>query len=325
MGLPVYARWAAVVLASLAPLAAASQPPAARLASVTIENDFFAGYDRHYTNGIQAAFLVDKAELPAALRALPPLSRSAERDVVLAIGQRIYTPTDTSAETPDPADRPFAGWLYVMADVKATSGSTVDHFTASLGVVGPASLGRYTHKAAHELFDAKPPNGWSHQLRNELTVLLGYERAWRDVAGGELAGRRFDLSVRAGGALGNAYTYASAGAVLRYGEGLPSDLPATHISLGPPRDGYRGASQRGWYVWAGVDGRAVAHNIFLDGNTFEDSAGVERKPFGYDWQVGAALVWPAARIGFTLVQRSREFEGQHGPDRFGQLALSFAY
>jgi hypothetical protein len=38
-----------------------------------------------------------------------------------------------------------------------------------------------------------------------------------------------------------------------------------------------------------------------------------------------AAVWRRARVGFTMVERSREFEGQQGPDRFGQLALSFAF
>ena len=91
------------------------------------------------------------------------------------------------------------------------------------------------------------------------------------------------------------------------------------------RDGFRGAGGFGWYGWAGIDARAVAHNIFLDGNTFEHSASVHRKRFGFDAQLGVALVWPSARIGFAFVQRSREFSGQDRPDRFGQLAVSFAF
>ena len=56
----------------------------------------------------------------------------------------------------------------------------------------------------------------------------------------------------------------------------------------------------------------------------EHSASVHRKPLGFDTQLGIAVVWPSARIGFAFVQRSREFAGQDRPDRFGQLALSFA-
>ena len=123
----------------------------------------------------------------------------------------------------------------------------------------------------------------------------------------------------------HALTYADAGAVLRYGSHLPTDLPVTHISLGPPRDGFRGASRFGWYAWAGVNAHAVAYNSFIEARTYSGGAHVERKKFGVDAQLGVAAVWPRARVGFTLVERSREFAGQAGRDRFGQLAVSFAY
>jgi hypothetical protein len=137
-------------------------------------------------------------------------------------------------------------------------------------------------------------------------------------------GGQVDFSPRIGATLGNVFTYASTGAVLRYGEHLPADLPATQISLGPPRDGYRGTSQFGYYVWTGADFRAVGHNVFLEGSTYADGGHVQRERFGYDLQLGAAMAWPTARLGFSFVRRSREFEGQHRPDQFGQLTVSFA-
>lgn len=292
--------------------------------ALTVENDFFAGYDRHYTNGIQVALLVEREDLPGFARSLPPFRWSTERDVVIAVGQRIYTPTDTEIPEPDPRDRPYGGWLYLLADVKMASPHTIDHVTASIGVVGPGSLARQTHSAAHHLFGGRS-RGWHAQLRNEPTLLLGYERAWPQVVEGRWGSRRYDVSLRASATAGNVYTYAAAGVVARYGSHLPDDLPVTSISLGPPRDGYRGASGHGWYVWAGAEARAVAHNIFLDGNTWRDSASVDRKALGYDLQLGAAYFWRNARIGFTFVERGREFEGQQGPDRYGQLAISYAY
>src|SRR5262245_45735390 len=108
------AVWAMVAALSVVTGAAASDSHPPRLASITIENDFFAGYDLHYTNGIQAAFLVDRADMPTFLRALPPVRWSTDPQVVVAIGQRIYTPADTDVEVADPGDRPYAGWLYLM-------------------------------------------------------------------------------------------------------------------------------------------------------------------------------------------------------------------
>jgi hypothetical protein len=301
-----FRHFAAAAALALAPASALADSPPATLASVTIENDFFAGYDHHYTNGVQAAFV-------------------ASPSTVFAVGQRIYTPTNTETATPDPRDRPYAGWVYAMTDTRLPTRGTIDHLTLSLGVVGPHAYGEQAQNLVHRVLGETEAQGWDRQIGSEATVMVGYERAWPRVLGGRLDGHSWDVALRAGGAVGNVLTYANTGAVLRYGRNLPDDLPVTHISLGPPRDGYRGTPEFGWYAWAGLDARYVAHNMFLDGNTFRDGPSVHRKPFGFDAQVGMALAWPNARVGFTMIQRRREFDGQRGNDRFGQLALSLAY
>jgi lipid A 3-O-deacylase len=312
-----------LILALTLPLAAAAAP---RFTTVTVENDFFAGYDRHYTNGIQAAFVVKNDELPDAVRGLPPFRFNASEDVVVAVGQRIFTPSGTEVESTVSGERPYAGWLYGLADVRTRhDDDIVDHLTVTVGVVGPAALGRQVQNGFHPLVGKPEANGWNGQLRNEPAVTVGYERTWLGVARGSFDGRPFDLSTRVGATLGNVYTYANAGAVLRYGSHLPNDVPVTHISLGPPRDGYRGSAVAGWYVFGGVDARGVARNLFIDGNTFRDGPSADRKAFNHDLQFGVVAVWPEARVSFTLVRRSKEFEAQQGDDRFGQLAVSLAF
>ena len=314
---------ACLALLWLPAFAAADERP--RFASLFLENDYFVGTDRHYTHGMQAAFVAPLEALPATVRALPPFDHSTERDVVLAFGQRIYTPADTHRAEPDPLDRPYAGWLYGLADVQVRHASTLDHVTLTLGVIGPAALARQTQDVFHHATRTRPVQGWGAQLHDEPAFTLGYERAWPAIVSGAWGALRHDLAMRAGATLGNVFTYANAGTVWRVGTALPADLPATQVSLGPPRDGFRGAPVEGWYAWAGADGRAVLRNVFLDGNTFRDSASVKRKVGGYDLQVGIAAIRATMRVSFTLVQRGREFEGQRSPDRFGQLALSLPY
>src|SRR3954463_3973393 len=101
-------RKLALLAACFAILPCMATEPAARFMSFTLENDFFAGYDRHYTNGLQVAFVTPLDALPAGVRALPPIDWSAGPEVVFAFGQRIYTPVDTRTHDPDPADRPYA-------------------------------------------------------------------------------------------------------------------------------------------------------------------------------------------------------------------------
>ena len=314
---------AAVAAAALAFSAAADDLP--KLASITIENDFFAGFDQHYTNGIQAAFLADVGAVPEALHAAPPFRWSVDPQAVVAVGQRMYTPANSDRESPDPHDRPYGGWLYLMTDVRTRADDVVDHVSATIGIVGPSAGAARTQDAFHRLTHEPRSRGWGAQLHGEPTFMAGFERAWPGVARTRIADEQVDLSLRAGATLGTPFTYAGAGAVLRFGRHLPTDLPTTHISLGPSRDGFRGASRFGWYAWIGGDARAVARNVFVQGNTCRDSARVGLRRYGLDGHAGIAAVWRTARVGFTLVHRSREFEGQGGSDKFGQLAVSFAY
>jgi hypothetical protein len=299
--------FAAAAATSLATASALADEPPARLAAITVENDFFVGYDHHYTNGVQAAFV-------------------ASPSTVFAVGQRMYTPTNTDTGTADPKDRPYAGWLYAMSDTRLPARDTIDHLTLSLGVVGPHALGRQAQNLVHRALGERRSQGWDSQIGGEVTAMAGYERAWPRVAAGRFDGTSWDVATRVGGAVGNVLAYANTGVVARAGRHLPDDIPVTHISLGPPRDGYRGTPEFGWYVWGGVDARYVARNMFIDGRFFhDDDLAIRRKPFGLDGQVGVALAWPKARVGFTYVVRSREFDGQVGNDRFGQLTLSLAY
>ena len=153
MNRSIHALAAAAALLTL-PVAALGNETPATLAALTLENDFFAGYDHHYTNGVQAAFVVSPR-------------------TVVAIGQRIYTPTNTDSKIPDPTDRPYAGWLYGMADVRLPTAGTIDHLTVSLGVVGPSSLGRPAQNTVHRVLGEHRAEGWDSQIGSEITAMVG--------------------------------------------------------------------------------------------------------------------------------------------------------
>jgi lipid A 3-O-deacylase len=314
--------WGAILLVAASSAAMAQQPT---MVTVAVDNDWFAHQDRHYTSGSQIAFARDRETLPDPLRSLAPFRWSADRAVVFSIGQRIYTPGNTNPKPDEPADRPYAGWVYVQTDVRASVGPVVDRVTGTLGYIGPAAGARQVQRISHHIFGSREFTGWDQQLRGEPTVSVAYERAWPGLVSSVRGGTAIDFSPYAGATLGTPYTFANAGVVARWGRNLPDDLPTARISLGTSGDGYRGGAARGWYVWLGVDARAVGWNVFLDGNTFRDSPAVERKVFQHDVAIGAVIAWPRGRLGLTMVQRSREFDGQRGPDRFGQLSVSFAY
>jgi len=74
-----------------------------------------------------------------------------------------------------------------------------------------------------------------------------------------------------------------------------------------------------------VEGRALATNIFLDGNTFADSHSVDKKYFVGDVHAGLVLVIYRVRLAFSQVFRSSEFNGQKELSEFGSINLSVTW
>jgi hypothetical protein len=238
----------------------------------------------------------------------------------------MYTPRDISLPDPPLDDRPYAGWLYATIGLGIDSPRQTDIVALTVGVVGPASLAEQSQKVIHRITGSAEPRGWDTQLRNEPGIELAYQRRWRDVAKGNFAGFEYDVTPHAGGALGNVYTYANAGFTVRYGKRLTSDLGPMRIRPSPPGSGFFvPADTFSWYVFVGVDGRAVAHNVFLDGNTWRESRSVDKETLAGDLQWGAAVTWKGIRATYTHVRRTREFETQGPSSDFGAFAVSVAF
>ncbi|MBP2231075.1 hypothetical protein J2847_004386 [Azospirillum agricola] len=295
--------------------------------SVIVENDLFANDDRHYTNGIQFSYTPAQPGLPGWVDgladALPLFNQGTKRRITYALGQKMFTPREIEPPVPDPGDRPYAGFLYVNAGLASETETTLDRLNLTLGVVGPASLADETQKFVHRLTDSRKPRGWGHQLRNEPGVVLSYNRAWRGVYAASPFGLAFDATPDLGVSLGNVYTLASAGLTLRIGADLPQDYGPPRIA--PPFQGtsyFEPDRSFGWYLFASVQGRAVARDIFLDGNTFRSSPSVDKKPLVGDLQLGFAVTVSDVRVAYTHIFRTKEFDGQDKADTYGSLSVS---
>ena len=299
--------------------------------SVMLENDIFAGRDGHYTNGLGFMWVAARgtsaprwAEQMAALA--PWLPDEGELRHGYMFGQSMFTPRDKENPNPPATDRPYAGWLYGTFGIGKDSDRQFDLIAVTLGVVGPASLAESTQKTAHRLTGSAQPEGWSTQLHNELGVVFTAQRSWRNVVHGSVGGFSFDVTPYVGGTLGNVFTYGSTGTAIRFGNQLPSDLGIPRIQPANLGSGeFSPISTAGWYLFVGLEGRAVARNIFLDGNTFRDSRSVDRKPWVGDIQYGLVYHFRSVRISFTNVLRTKEYRTQDTRDRFGALTVSVDY
>ena len=298
--------------------------------TLLFENDLFFNTDRDYTNGVMAAYTTAPADTPdwalRAARLLPFFLQHGEVRTSYSLGQDMFTPKDILIADPPPDARPYAGFLYGALGLTAENDRRLDQLQLQLGVVGPDSYAEETQKFVHRLVHANAPQGWNTQLGNEPGLALIYERSWRSYVSGKLLGFSFDIDPHIGGAVGNVYDYVNAGAMLRLGYDLPDDYGPLRIEPSlPGSDFYEPTSGFGWYLFAGVDGRAVGHNLFLDGNTFQSSRHTDKLPLVGDLQVGAAISLARMRIAFTHVFRTKEYHAQPGIDQFGAVSVSFRF
>ena len=299
--------------------------------TLLLENDLFFHTDRDYTNGVLAAYTTAPDDTPDwAVRAARRLPLFPEGGIVrtsYSFGQNMYTPTDISLVNPPLTDRPYAGFLYGAIGLLADNGQQLDQLQLQFGMVGPASLAEQAQKFVHKIVHAGAPKGWDTQLKNEPGLVLIYERSWRAYVSGKALGLSFDLDPHLGGAIGNVYDYVNAGVMVRIGFELPNDYGPMRIDPAMPGANFYEPQDDGfsWYLFAGMDGRAIARNLFLDGNSFVNSRSVDKLPLVGDLQFGAAISYARVRIAFTHVFRTKEYRTQPGVDQFGAVSLSFRF
>ncbi len=324
---------ALLLLGLVGPLQASTDTPTRNgTFSFVLENDLFYDVDQHYTNGVGFIWVPDRSsQTPKwAARLARTIPWFPQQGVVrhgYAFGQSMFTPSDITLKDPPLDDRPYAGWVYGTVGLGVGSGKQFDLVAFSLGMVGPASLAEQSQKVVHKAIGADEPQGWGTQLGNEPGVVVTYLRSWRELATRTALGPQFDLSPHVGAAVGNVFTYANTGLTLRYGRRLPNDFGPPRIQPGLLGSGeFLPSPEFNWYLFAGFEGRAVARNIFLDGNTFSDSRSVDKLPLLGDLQYGLVLEYQQVRLAYTHVVRSREFKEQSERyDEFGAISLSISF
>ncbi len=301
-----------------------------RYFTLAVENDSLgSGSDRHYTSGVRATWLdPGKPGTRFAERIMGLFGKSDAGSPIasfVSIGQNLYTPNDITLSEPDPEDRPYAAFLYASRGYTRALGDRVDSIELTVGMVGPAALGEWTQSTVHQLVDAEDPQGWDRQLDNEPGLAFAWERRWPERFSARLGGIRSRFMPHTGVTVGNVYTHASTGLTWQI---LPDRhaLQALPLRVRPALPGsgffYPQESGLGWSAFAGIEARAVARNIFLDGNSFEDSPSVDRKSVVIDASAGFSVSAGRTRISYTLNWRSDEFEGQRDPQLFGALSIS---
>lgn len=307
------------------------------------ENDLFGDTDKYYTNAVQITWLSkdlkqykDDVRLPEwsipVIRAIP-FSGNPEsaHNVGLLLGQQIYTPSDIQAVSPSVSDRPYAGFLYGGLALHSKTDFELDTLEIVLGVVGPASKAELAQNTVHEIRDIPTAKGWDNQLHNEPAVRIAWQRKWRLSSMELIRMLDYDLISHAGMTLGNVRTAANAGGEIRFGYNIPKDFGSDVIHAGagvsiPVNDGSRtGLAPFGAHIFASSQVEAVAHDIFLDGNTWENSPSVDKKILVADLSMGFAVNFDMFKLTYRHLFRTKQFDNQKQGQIIGSLTLTYSF
>jgi hypothetical protein len=337
---PVSAPCALLLVVLLVAASAAHADEKSRVTLLEENDSLYFNSDKHYTQGFLGTYLGPDIRSDntwnepfqglASSGLVFPNAADRSRRLAWEFGQSIFTPKNTQLVPPDPHDRPYAGWLYVGANlIQETDHRSLESLELQLGVVGPAALGKEVQNDFHQLIGKDTAKGWSSQLQNEPGIAISYDRAWRAPLLGDTSGG-VDFVPEAGATVGNVFTYGEIGGMLRLGRNLGADYGPLRVRPGLSGTSYFNGDgldgDFGYYVFAGAQGRVVGQNIFLDGNTFRDSRSVTKKPLVADLQAGFSVFWSTAwRLDFSVDRRTEEFQGQATPDVVGTAALSFSW
>lgn len=305
------------------------------------ENDALTGTDRYYTNGIQWAKLwKTKGEVENsprwARRFHERLLDRVERKKALSFYRGVaftsvfYTPEDITVRRLIPDQRPYAGWslassILEVLHSKGDDKGSQHRLEASVGIIGELAFGGPQQAFAHTFLSpsSDDPKGWNNQLDTEPTLQLFYKyrRLSKRLRYGELGKIYFDLTPSLTATAGNAFVWGGAGLTARLG----FNLPATYA------DGIRPVAAdaslidgHSLYAFLNVEGRAVARNIFLDGNTFTSSHSVDKKVLVSDWSVGASFRCGRYTFTYLALTRTPEFDLQDDRQSWGSVSLAIS-
>jgi hypothetical protein len=243
------------------------------------------------------------------------------------LGQQIFNPVRFDSVRLAGQDRPFAGYLYGRFEQKLfPSGSnSAITWNASAGFTGKNSFAKQVQRWYHSAIGIYDVQGWDSQIATEFTVNLGATYA-RSFFAKPQEDRRYDIAGVVKANLGNAFTDASAGILLRaglmenYANSAHWDGRISSEATTAPKH------HKEFYffihpsiVWQG-------YNAMLQGgmlNNGKSPRTVPIEPFYLLTQIGFKLSQNRGTLAMHYVNRTRQAVGQIRNENFVSIQIAY--
>lgn len=290
-----------------------TQPVFSRELSFTTENDayLFGKHDAFYTNG----FFIRLST--AGSKKGNKIIQSWE------LGQMIYTPLIRKTIVPADIDRPYCGFLFGKYSRSGfLKNDAVLQYSATIGLVGPGSLGEDLQNSYHKLLGYVRFTGWIYQVQDAIGADAGISYAqtvWEDSSWIKLV-----PVVQA--SVGSNFTNARAGAYLCLGsfeKNSNSALWNAQIQKTATVARKKHEFFAYWYpqlIFQGYNA-TVQGGLFYKGNGGAQLGEIER--WMLQQNVGICYAEGRWTTKVEIVFQGKEAVDQKTPQQYGSVQLSY--
>ena len=300
--------------------------------SYTVDNDGLLGTDRDYTSGLFVSLNSGASEVKNRFtpEALTFTGLDNERDLSvyhqwqLTVGQQIWTPTDITGEKELEQDRPYAGKVFIKAQLAEYSSNIADKYSVMMGIVGPRAMAEKFQKSVHSAIGSKEPVGWQNQIENKVIFSLAAQRQkllYRtldyDVSMQELSfGSRLQL--------GNYQNEIAINSTFRWGDNLSESFAIVGLTPGGFIDfGMLARSKGGSFFYTALEGRYRDLDITIDGDRPERFSNTTVSHWQSSLASGYVSYNEKFGLGFTVLVSSPDY--QEDPNKFNAVASIKAF
>jgi hypothetical protein len=295
--------------------------------SVVSDNDdySFQFRDGYYTNGIYL-----KLSYASDLSTSKWFNKPTIIKVVngIEIGQAIYNPYSFSYSQPQQQDRPFTGYLALTFDKHIFyKSNNVLELGASLGTIGPNSLGENVQRWYHGVIGIYDVRGWPTQLNNEVSLNLKASFV-KPLITGDKEKRTFNIDAFAKAQLGNAFTNVSVGSLFRVGR-IENNWNSSHWRARvSSSDGAAPVQHHEIYFFYQPSITLQVYNATLQGGMFINDKGpltVDINPVVFTNQIGVRYAQSRWTTALIYIFRSKEAKRQIRSENLCSIQIAYRF
>ncbi|MGF1923849.1 MAG: lipid A deacylase LpxR family protein [Bacteroidia bacterium] len=287
------------------------------------DNDLYVAFnqDRYYTEGAFAYYR-------HALKQDNLAPKFEKKIIEFELGHKIYNPFWSHAPDPKLHDRPFAGYAYASAGMGwFYKNESILRATAQLGILGPNALGRETQTFFHEeiLKAYYSVEGWDYQVKDE--VGLNFDLSYQQLLY-HTPNRLFDLSGATAVQIGNTFTGANAGLVLRAGLMNPLYESSYANSRLKNKKGDNQKSPLELFLFTKPLLHLAVYDGTIQGGLFRSDKGPITfgiRHWVYSQQIGLNFAWKRLTAKAIVTLKTKEVDSPAKAYQYGSGILSYSF